>query len=255
MNNLVSVVNLTIGPFKKFNISIPLNSFVVITGANNSGKSLLLKVISGLINTKKVIYDNSIIRDLKDIAYMGNITFNFDTVLKNIRYPLECLGLDDDKISKLVKDICKDLKISNLINSKIKDLNYYEKLRVFLASILVSGPKLLLLDDPCLYLSLLEKEEFMGILEQLRSTGLTIILSTSSLDEVIYTINSTLYVLDKGGIVSSGEMLEVLSDDSLLNKLGLKLPFMVDLSVKLKYYNLVSKINMSPLGMVDLLWK
>ncbi len=255
MNNLVSVVNLTIGPFKKFNISIPLNSFVVITGANNSGKSLLLKVISGLINTKKVIYDNSIIRDLKDIAYMGNITFNFDTVLKNIRYPLECLGLDDDKISKLVKDICKDLKISNLINSKIKDLNYYEKLRVFLASILVSGPKLLLLDDPCLYLSPLEKEEFMGILEQLRSTGLTIILSTSSLDEVIYTINSTLYVLDKGGIVSSGEMLEVLSDDSLLNKLGLKLPFMVDLSVKLKYYNLVSKINMSPLGMVDLLWK
>ena len=255
MNNLVSVVNLTIGPFKKFNISIPLNSFVVITGANNSGKSLLLKVISGLINTKIVIYDNSIIRDLKDIAYMGNITFNFDTVLKNIRYPLECLGLDDDKISKLVKDICKDLKISNLINSKIKDLNYYEKLRVFLASILVSGPKLLLLDDPCLYLSPLEKEEFMGILEQLRSTGLTIILSTSSLDEVIYTINSTLYVLDKGGIVSSGEMLEVLSDDSLLNKLGLKLPFMVDLSVKLKYYNLVSKINMSPLGMVDLLWK
>ena len=255
MNNLVSVVNLTIGPFKKFNISIPLNSFVVITGANNSGKSLLLKVISGLINTKKVIYDNSIIRDLKDIAYMGNITFNFDTVLKNIRYPLECLGLDDDKISKLVKDICKDLKISNLINSKIKDLNYYEKLRVFLASILVSGPKLLLLDDPCLYLSPLEKEEFMGILEQLRSTGLTIILSTSSLDEVIYTINSTLYVLDKGSIVSSGEMLEVLSDDSLLNKLGLKLPFMVDLSVKLKYYNLVSKINMSPLGMVDLLWK
>lgn len=255
MNNLVSVVNLTIGPFKKFNISIPLNSFVVITGANNSGKSLLLKVISGLINTKKVIYDNSIIRDLKDIAYMGNITFNFDTVLKNIRYPLECLGLDDDKISKLVKDICKDLKISNLINSKIKDLNYYEKLRVFLASILVSGPKLLLLDDPCLYLSPLEKEEFMGILEQLRSTGLTIILSISSLDEVIYTINSTLYVLDKGSIVSSGEMLEVLSDDSLLNKLGLKLPFMVDLSVKLKYYNLVSKINMSPLGMVDLLWK
>ena len=255
MNNLVSVVNLTIGPFKKFNISIPLNSFVVITGANNSGKSLLLKVISGLINTKKVIYDNSIIRDLKDIAYMGNITFNFDTVLKNIRYPLECLGLADDKISKLVKDICKDLKISNLINSKIKDLNYYEKLRVFLASILVGGPKLLLLDDPCLYLSPLEKEEFMGILEQLRSTGLTIILSTSSLDEVIYTINSTLYVLDKGSIVSSGEMLEVLSDDSLLNKLGLKLPFMVDLSVKLKYYNLVSKINMSPLGMVDLLWK
>ena len=255
MSNLVSVENLTIGPFKKFNITIPLNSLIIITGSNNSGKSLLLKVIAGLISTKKVIYNEEIITNYNDIAYINNIHFNFDTVLKNIRYPLECLGLDDEKIKKIVKDVLKDLNISDILNSKIEDLNNYERLKVYLASALVSSPKLLLFDDPGLYLSLLEKEEFMGILEQVRSTGITIILSTSSLDEVIYTINSTLYVLDKGEVVSSGEMLEVLSDDSLLNKVGLKLPFMIDLSVKLKYYNLVSKINMSPLGMVDSLWK
>ena len=255
MSNLVSVENLTIGPFKKFKITIPLNSLIIITGSNNSGKSLLLKVIAGLISTKKVIYNEEIITNYNDIAYINNIHFNFDTVLKNVRYPLECLGLDDEKIKKIVKDVLKDLNISDILNSKIEDLNNYERLKVYLASALVSSPKLLLLDDPGLYLSLLEKEEFMGILEQVRSTGVTIILSTSSLDEVIYTINSTLYVLDKGEVVSSGEMLEVLSDDSLLNKAGLKLPFMIDLSVKLKYYNLVSKINMSPLGMVDSLWK
>ena len=113
----------------------------------------------------------------------------------------------------------------------------------------------MLLDDPGLYLSPLEKEDFMGILEQLRSTGLTIVLVTSSLDEVIYTINSMLYVLDKGSIVSRGEVLDVLSDDSLLNKVGLKLPFTVDLSVKLKYYNLTNRINMGSLGLVDFLWK
>lgn len=255
MSNLVSVENLTIGPFKKFNITIPLNSLIIITGSNNSGKSLLLKVIAGLISTKKVIYNEEIIANYNDIAYINNIHFNFDTVLKNLRYPLECLGLDDEKIKKIVKDVLKDLNISDILNSKIEDLNNYERLKVYLANALVSSPKLLLLDDPGLYLSLLEKEEFMGILEQVRSTGITIVLSTSSLDEVIYTINSTLYVLDKGEVVSSGEMLEVLSDDSLLNKVGLKLPFMIDLSVKLKYYNLVSKINMSPLGMVDSLWK
>lgn len=255
MNNLVSVENLTIGPFRKFNISIPLNSLTIITGSNNSGKSLLLKVIAGLINNKKVIYDKNIISNYKDIAYMNNFCFNCDSVLNNIRYPLECLGFDDLKIKKIVKDISKDLKISKILNNKIDDLNYYEMLRVYLATILVNSPKLLLLDDPGLYLSPLEKEEFMGILEQIRSTGVTIILSTSCLDEVIYTINSTLYILDDGNIVSSGDMLKVLNDDSLLNKLGLNLPFMIDLSVKLKYYNLVSKINMSPLGMVDSLWK
>ena len=168
---------------------------------------------------------------------------------------MERLGYEDDKINVLVRDIAKDLKITNLLNKNIKDLNEYEKLRVFLASKVIYNPKLLLLDDPCLFLSPLEKEEFMSFLEQLRTRGITIVVSSSSLDEVVYTINSIIYVLDKGKIVSKGDMLEVLSDDSLLNKIGLELPFMVDLSVKLEYYNLTDKINMSPLGMVESLWK
>ena len=187
--------------------------------------------------------------------FFADFVFNFNSVLKTIRYPLECLGMDDEKIKKIVKDMAKDLDITKLLDSKIKDLNDFEKLKVALASLLVSGPKLLILDDPCLYLSFYEKEEFMGILEQVRSSGTTIVMSCSSLEEVVYTINSTLYVLDKGNIVSSGDSLKVLSDDSLLNKVGLELPFMVDLSVKLEYYNLAEKINMSPLGLVDSLWK
>lgn len=254
--NVVWLDNLMIGPFTKFKMEIPLNSFTIITGSNNSGKSLLLKVLASLVDSKnKVNYNKNIIKSSTDIAYFNDFVFNFSNVLKTIRYPLECLGLDDDKINKLVKDVSKDLKITKLLDSKISNLTYYEKLRVVLASFLISNPKLLLLDDPCLYLSPLEKEEFMGILEQLRSRGITIIMSCSSLDEVIYTINSTLYVLDKGKIISSGDSLKVLSNDSLLNKVGLELPFMVDLSVKLEYYNLVDKINMSPLGMVMNLWK
>ena len=255
MDAVVRVENLTLGPFKKLNIEIPLNSFTFITGSNNSGKSLLLKVMSGVINTKNVTYNKEIIKSDNDIGFIFNLSFNFDSVLKTIRYPLECLGLLDDKINVLVKDIAKDIKISHLLNSKIKDLNEYDKLKVMLATNVINNPKLLLLDDPTIYLSPLEKEDFMGILERLRTRGITIIISTSSLEEVIYTFNSNIYVLDKGDIVSSGEMLDVLSNDSLLNKVGLELPFMVDLSVKLAYYNLVSNINMSPLGMVEYLWK
>lgn len=255
MDALLTVNNLILGPFKNFNIEIPLNSFTIITGSNKSGKSLLLKVMALVINTKKVTYNREIIKDDKDIAYFFNTYFNFNTVLETIRYPLECLGFDDDKITKLVKDVSKDLKITKLLKSKIEDLNNYERVRVYLASLIISSPKLLLLDDPGLYLSPLEKEDLMGILEQLRTTGITIVLVSSSLDEVIYTINSTLYVLNEGSIVCCGDMLEVLSNDSLLNKVGLELPFMVDLSVKLEYYNLVSKINLDSLGLVDSLWK
>ena len=233
MSSLVSVDNLMLGPFTKFSIEIPLNSLVFVTGSNNSGKSLLLKVLAGLVNVKnKITYDKEIIKSDNDISYMASLTFNYDTVLKNIRYSVERLGYDDDKINVLVRDVAKDLHITSLLNKNIKDLNEYERLRVSLASKVITNPKLLLLDDPCLFLSPIEKEEFMGLLEQLRTRGVTVVISTSSLEEVIYTINSIIFVLDKGEIVSSGEMLEVLSNDSLLNKIGLELPFMVDLSVK-----------------------
>ena len=85
--------------------------------------------------------------------------------------------------------------------------------------------------------------------------GMTIIMTSSSLEETIYTVNSTLYILDNGKIISSGDIFEVLSNDSLINKAGLELPFMVDLSVKLKYYNLVDKIFLNPVRLVDTIWK
>ncbi len=256
MESVVRIDNLMLGPFTKFSISIPINSFVFITGSNNSGKSLLLKVFASLIDVKsKITYNKEIIKTDTDIAYINTITFNFETVLSTLRYPLERLGEDDDRISTLVKDIAKDFKITNLLNKKIEDLDEYEMLRVLVASKTINNPKLLLLDDPCLYLSPLEKEDFMNLLERLRTKGITIIMVTSSLDEVVYPLNSIIYVLNKGSIVVSGEMEDVLSNDSVINKVGLKLPFMVDLSIKLKYYNLTDKINMSPLGMVEYLWK
>ena len=104
MERVVLVDNLMLGPFTKFNIEVPLNSFTIITGSNKSGKSLLLKVIAGVVNAKRVTYNREIIKDDKDIAFFADFVFNFNSVLKTIRYPLECLGMDDEKIKKIVKD-------------------------------------------------------------------------------------------------------------------------------------------------------
>ena len=70
MERVVLVGNLMLGPFTKFNIEVPLNSFTIITGSNKSGKSLLLKVIAGVVNTKRVTYNREIIKDDKDIAFL-----------------------------------------------------------------------------------------------------------------------------------------------------------------------------------------
>ncbi|HIS37984.1 MAG TPA: energy-coupling factor ABC transporter ATP-binding protein [Candidatus Onthousia faecavium] len=261
--SLLEISNLTIGPFNKFSLGFKANSFSIITGSNNSGKTLLIKVLSGLVSTKnKVLYNDKALENYlgttlnKDIVViLDDFSFTFETVIDEIRYPLEQSEYDDTMINKLVKDIGKDMKITNILNKNIAELNFYEKIRVVLAANLVSSPKILLIDDPAKFLNRYEKEELVSIFNHLQTMGMTIIMTSSSLEETIYTVNSTLYILDNGKIISSGDIFEVLSNDSLINKAGLELPFMVDLSVKLKYYNLVDKIFLNPVRLVDTIWK
>ena len=78
---------------------------------------------------------------------------------------------------------------------------------------------------------------------------------TNNLEVPTYFSNVDLSILDKGKIVKEGDILTVLSDDSMLNRLGFRLPFMIDLSLKLKYYNLVDKIILNQKEMVEMLWK
>ncbi|MBR2247524.1 MAG: hypothetical protein IJ880_10920, partial [Bacilli bacterium] len=105
-----------------------------------------------------------------------------------------------------------------------------------------------------LYLSDKETNEILKILKYLQEKDkLTIILTTGNLNN---TIDSDyLYILSEGKIVLEGKPLEVLEKDNLLNRLGLELPFMIDLSVKLKDYNLVDNIKLDMDRMVKDLWK
>ena len=63
------------------------------------------------------------------------------------------------------------------------------------------------------------------------------------------------YIIDHGEIVLEGNPIEVLEKDNVLNKAGLNLPFMMDLSVKLRDYDLVEEIELDMEKMVNILWK
>ena len=78
-------------------------------------------------------------------------------------------------------------------------------------------------------------------------------MSSNNLD--LSTESSKLIILNKGEVVLDGDTLDVLKEDSLLNKVGLDLPFMIDLSIKLKYYDLLDDIEFDMDRMVDKLWK
>ena len=61
--------------------------------------------------------------------------------------------------------------------------------------------------------------------------------------------------LNKGNIIMEGSPISVLREESILNRAGLELPFMIDLSLKLEFYELLETEIIDMDRMIDTLWK
>ena len=99
-----------------------------------------------------------------------------------------------------------------------------------------------------------ETKEIMDLLKYFKEEeNMTIIMTTDNLEETLYS--DYLYILNDGKILLQGKPLDVLKEDNTLNKLGLNIPFMIDLSVKLKDYDLIDSIELDMDKLVNKLWK
>ena len=261
---MISIQNLNYqNILKNINLDIPENSFISISGNNKCGKTTLIKLLSGLLDDQEsIILDKVYLNSLPKVELYKQVSFVipslslpfiFNSVEKELLFVLDNLGLDSNTKKNRYK---KMISLFNLKNDTQKDphqLFLFLKIKVLLALAVIHKPRVLLLDDITLMLEKDEKEEIFRILRQLRKEGITIIMATSNLEDSLEA--DKLVILNNGTIILEGKPLEVLQEDSLLNKIGLRLPFMVDLSLKLKYYDLIDEIELDMDRMVNLLWK
>ena len=99
-----------------------------------------------------------------------------------------------------------------------------------------------------------EVKEVIEFLKKVQTKQeLTIVIATIHLEESL--LADYLYIIGNKNIALEGKPLEVLQNDNKINKLGLSLPFMIDLSVKLKDYGLIKEIELNKNRMVENLWK
>ena len=89
--------------------------------------------------------------------------------------------------------------------------------------------------------------------ERIERDKLTVILTTTNLNEIISSDYT--YVLNNGEIIMEGKPSSVLREEKILNRIGLELPFMIDLSLKLEFYELLDDEITDMDRMVDTLWK
>ena len=157
---------------------VPKGSLFAIVGGNGTGKSTTLKSLCGICKPYrgKILLDGQPIGKIKDL-FRGKLCmmpqdpaslFTKDSVLAELR--------EMEKNEKRIAEVAELCQIGELLDSHPCDLSGGEQQRLALAKVLLTDPQLLLLDEPTKGLDNFFKQKLLGILQQLRAKGVTIVM-------------------------------------------------------------------------------
>lgn len=197
--------------FKKQNIRINDGDFVIITGASGSGKSSLLKILSGLQKPTAgtVFWDDEDLYRLPDtklshlrLKESGFVYQDFMLIDELNAYDNIALvqNLINDINRKVINDIIKKLKIESLLKKYPKVLSGGEKQKISIARSLANMPKIIFCDEPTGSLDYKSSKEIMDLLAFLNKEYLiTIVLVTHELENLVY--GNKFIKFDSGDII------------------------------------------------------
>ena len=235
--------------FKDLNLKIENNDFVFISGPSSCGKTTLLKIIASLIKTNIKVNTDKI-----GIVFENPENFFVaEKVSEEITFILDNLNYKKSEKEKKLKEIAKLLNIEELLNSNPHLLSGGEKELVALAAVLISDPKLLLIDGTFSMLDEVTKEKVMKLLKKLnKEKNITIICTTNNLEDSLY--GKRLILIDKKVILNE-KINKAFEDEKIFKKCHLDMPFIASLSHKLKYYGLTDEVILNMNTMENKLWK
>lgn len=246
--------------FKDFDLDIYEGSFTVILGKNNSGKSSLVRVLSGIENGEGYInIDGYLLNNyfMNKIRRNFSICLNddkimFDTVRDYLAFPLENLQYTKKEINTQIDKISKKFNIDNILDKSFDEISISQRNKVLIAGTVINNPKMILLDNTLDELTPSDKKSVMKVLKEYQKNyKLTSILITNDIENTL--LGDSLIFLDNGKIVLEGSPEEIYKNDSL-EKIGFELPFIVKLSQSLILYDLLDKVYFTNKEVIDKLW-
>ena len=241
--------------FNNLNLSILKNKLTIISGANNCGKTTLIRILNREIITSNVVSVNNKEMNkyrIEDYSSLVQCVIPLEITYEETTIGGEMLYYNNNQ--EEIDAIVKSLKLKRSLHKSVSTLTTREIVLSQIALALIRKPKILLLDNLRMYLTKKETKEVIEFLKSIQqSNEITIIITTIHLEESL--LADYLYIIGDKKIALSGEPTTVLANDNKINKLGLSLPFMMDLSVKLKDYDLIKEIELDKDRMVESLWK
>lgn len=227
------------------NMTVTKGEFLVVLGHNGSGKSTLAKLINALLIPckGKVIVDGldtSIYDNIWNIRKRAGMVFqNPDNqmvstiVEEDVAFGPENLGVEPKMIRKRVDDSLLKVGMSEYSKHSSHLLSGGQKQRIAIAGVLAMQPDCIIFDEPTAMLDPSGRRDVMNTIKELNEKyGITIILITHYMDEAVQ--GDRVLVMDGGKILMEGLPREVFSQVEMMNKIGLDVPQVTQLSYELK---------------------
>ncbi len=222
INNLSKVYANGFEALKKVNLTIKKGEIFAMLGPNGAGKTTLISTICGIVTPSSgtVTIDNfDIIKDYRETrSRIGlvpqELTLEqFETVFNNVSYSRGLYGKKPD--SKHIEKILRQLSLWDKKDQRLRQLSGGMKRRVLIAKALSHEPSILFLDEPTAGVDVELRQDMWKIVEELRKSGVTIILTTHYIEEAEA-------IADRVGVINNGEIIIVEETKELLKKMGHK---------------------------------
>ncbi len=230
-------------------LSIEAGEFVGIIGPTGSGKSTLIQHFNALLRPtggalRVAGIDLANPRaDVKTLRQQVGLVFQYpehqlfeETVYDDVAYGPRNLRLNEDEVRERVAESLALVGVDpNRFGRRSPfSLSGGEMRRVAIAGVLAMRPRVLVLDEPAAGLDPKGKEEILGQIRALhQAQGLTVLLVTHSMDEAAQLVRR-LVVLARGRVVMDGPLREIFRRAQDLAALGLGIPAIADLMLRLR---------------------
>lgn len=242
---------------QEYELNIKLDGVVNIIGLPSSGKTYLLKKLINKIPSTDIFIDGQNLKNLpldylqKNIAAVFNDQkFNTEYAEEELIYYQDKLGIAREQSTEKIKNMAKYFDIEELLVSKINLLSKSEKALIKILSLLIINPSILGIDNLLTYLNI---ENKMKILKYAKENNITILNITNNKEELL--LGNYLLIIDNYKVADYGKADILLKDEKLLSKYGMKMPFIIELSNGLNYYDLLKNDCYDEKALIGEIWK
>ncbi|MHC1604469.1 MAG: energy-coupling factor ABC transporter ATP-binding protein [Candidatus Methanofastidiosia archaeon] len=213
---------------------------IAIVGENGSGKTTLVKHINGLLKptSGRVIISGKDTkkRTIAELAKKVGYVFQnpdhmifADTVKEEIAFGPINLGFSKEYVEDKIDEVLKLTRLENYRDNHPMSLSGGEKQRLALASIIVSEPDILILDEPTTGLDYNSIKSMVKLLRKLKKEEKTIILVTHEMN-LVTKFSERVILLKNGRIIADGNVKDIFSNEELLSSTYLETPPIIQLS-------------------------